>query len=72
MEQVTRGNGTVTSYSYDIRGRLDNLVTTAGENLNYAQVQNVNYKFRVDNSVSQVINNTTVDTDGANLSLIHI
>jgi len=49
MDRILRGNGTETSYAYDIRGRLTNLRTVNTNN--GAELQNVTYDFRIDNSV---------------------
>jgi len=47
MESIVRGNDTITTYDYDIRGRLARLVTKKGSEI----LQDVKYDFRIDNSV---------------------
>jgi RHS repeat-associated protein len=65
MTEVRRGNGTVTTYSYDIKGRLEGLLTTAQHNGQTWKVQDVKYDFKVDNSIAAVENNPDVDASGA-------
>ncbi|MBP7737018.1 MAG: hypothetical protein KA369_13655 [Spirochaetes bacterium] len=65
MTEVRRGNGTVTSYSYDIKGRMASLLTTANHNGKTWKVQDVKYQFKVDNSIAVVQNTPDVAADGA-------
>lgn len=65
MTEVRRGNGTVTGYTYDIKGRMASLLTTANHNGKTWKVQDVKYQFKVDNSVAVVQNTPDVAADGA-------
>ncbi|HNX60237.1 MAG TPA: hypothetical protein PKK43_14140, partial [Spirochaetota bacterium] len=47
MDLISRGNDTLTTYMYDIRGRLVHLVTKKGSDT----LQDVKYDFRIDNSI---------------------
>ncbi len=64
MDRVARGNGTVTNYSYDIKGRLSGLVTTTEIDGKVGKIQDVKYDFKVDNSIKSVENTPTLGTDG--------
>gem|GEM_PF-834735 len=70
MTEVRRGNNTTTTYTYDVRGRLDNLSSVSSANNRILALQDVSYRFRVDNSIRSVTNSTDIDTDGANTSTI--
>ena len=65
MTQMQRGNGTATSYTYDTKGRLEELLTTAHHNDQYWKVQDVRYEFKTDNSIAAVENTPDVDPNGA-------
>ncbi len=65
MTELHRGNTTVTYYTYDIKGRLENLLTTAQHNGQTWKVQDLKYEFKVDNSISAVENTPDVAFDGA-------
>lgn len=70
MTEVRRGNGTVTAYTYDIKGRMESLLTTAAHNGQAWKVQDVRYEFKVDNSIAAVENTPDVDTSGGALTSI--
>jgi YD repeat-containing protein len=65
MTDVYRGNGTITTYAYDVRGRLGSLLTTSNANGTLRRVQDVKYAFKVDNSIASVENTPDVDVQGA-------
>ncbi len=65
MTEVRRGNGTVTAYAYDVKGRMESLLTTANHNGKTWKVQDVKYEFKTDNSIAAVENNPDVAADGA-------
>jgi RHS repeat-associated protein len=65
MTEVRRGNGTVTTYHYDIKGRMESLLTTANHNGQTWKVQDVKYEFKIDNSIAAVENAPDVASDGA-------
>ncbi|HEX8993979.1 MAG TPA: RHS repeat-associated core domain-containing protein, partial [Candidatus Paceibacterota bacterium] len=48
MDSIARGNDSVTTYEYDVRGRLSHLVTRSGGR----EIQNVKYDFRIDNNIA--------------------
>lgn len=56
--------------NYDIKGRLSNLVTTANIAGVVKKIQNVEYSFKIDNSISYTINTPEIDTEGAYHSTI--
>ncbi len=70
MTRISRGNGTVTYYDYDIKGRLYNLVSTTGANGIIRRLQDVRYTFRIDNSIKSIENRPDIDTNGSNSSII--
>ncbi|MBN2157880.1 MAG: hypothetical protein JW807_00690, partial [Spirochaetes bacterium] len=70
MTEVHRGNNSITYYTYDIKGRLEKLLTTAQHNGQTWKVQDVTYEFKVDNSIAAIENNPDVAADGACLSTI--
>jgi RHS repeat-associated protein len=47
MTALTRGNGTNTTWDYDVRGRLLHIQTKRGSDT----IQNISYTFRTDNSI---------------------
>jgi len=63
-EIISRGNGTVTQYEYDIRGRLARLITSAGPESDEEILQDVTYNFRTDNSIAS----KQEETDSRNVS----
>ena len=65
MTEILRGNTTNTEYSYDIKGRLNNLITTTNTNDVEKNLQNVEYTFKIDNSISSTVNKAEIDTSGA-------
>ncbi len=70
MAEVRRGNNTVTRYDYDIKGRMEALLTSAYHNGQTWKVQDVRYEFRVDNSIAAVENTPDVGADGPVMSTI--
>ncbi|MFC1669388.1 SpvB/TcaC N-terminal domain-containing protein [Spirochaetota bacterium] len=63
MTSITRGNSVTTNYSYDFKGRLTKLVTTTPSS-GGGTLQDVSYEFKVDNSISSVVNNPQINTNG--------
>ncbi len=63
MTSMTRGNNVTTSYEYDIKGRLTHLLSTTYTNEIYSSIQDVNYTFKVDNSIAQIENVYDMGTD---------
>ncbi len=70
MTSVTRGNGVVTSYEYDVKGRVTNLLSTNNANGIPTALQNVNYTFNVANSIVGVENTPEMDPQGGYHSTI--
>jgi RHS repeat-associated protein len=70
MAEVRRGNGSVSSYEYDARGRLSHLLTTTEHNGRTWTVQDVAYAFRADDSIAGTENRPDVSAEGACESLI--
>jgi len=68
MAKIARGNGTVTNYDYDIKGRLKGLTTETNSSEAESKIQDIRYDFKVDNSIKSVINNPEIDTSGKNSS----
>ena len=64
MTRIDRGNGTSSSYIYDIKGRLMNLATTTSINGSSRKLQDVTYSFKIDNSIKSTENRPDVDTAG--------
>jgi RHS repeat-associated protein len=65
MKEVVRGNNTATTYNYDYKGRLFNLVTTTKFNGHEKKIQDVVYTFKIDNSISKVVNSPTLGVNGS-------
>ncbi|MDD4352617.1 MAG: peptidoglycan DD-metalloendopeptidase family protein, partial [Candidatus Gracilibacteria bacterium] len=65
MTEMHRGNNTISYYKYDIKGRLESLLTTAQHNGQTWKVQDVKYQFKIDNSIASVENTPDVDSEGA-------
>jgi RHS repeat-associated protein len=57
MIHIIRGNGVNTNYEYDIKGRLTNLKTIRNNNGLTETLQDVDYSFKVNNSIEKVENN---------------
>jgi RHS repeat-associated protein len=55
----------VSTYDYDARGRLAHLLTTANHNGRAWKVQDTAYTFKVDNSISELVNTPDTAADGA-------
>ncbi len=70
MTSVTRGNGVITSYEYDVKGRVTNLLSTNNANGIPTALQNVNYTFNVANSITGVENTPEMDPQGGYHSTI--
>ncbi len=62
---LERGNGTNTSYRYDVRGRLSRLVTTTVHNGATWTVQDATYSFGGDNRIRSVESAWDCGPDGA-------
>ena len=70
MTEISRGNGTVTVYDYDIKGRLYGLITTTGSNNTNRRLQDTRYVFKTDNSIKSLENKPDIDANGSNQSTI--
>ncbi|MDY6970477.1 MAG: RHS repeat-associated core domain-containing protein, partial [Spirochaetota bacterium] len=63
--EITRGNGVVSNYEYDIKGRLANLTTTTSVNGLSHKLQDVEYSFDVENNIKSVENRPEINTESA-------
>jgi len=64
MTQVVRGNGTITNYEYDNKGRLTHLVTTTPDGNTRRTLQQVTYDFKIDNSIKSRLTTSDYGTSG--------
>ncbi len=70
MTEISRGNGTVSLYDYDIKGRLYGLITTTQSNNTGRKLQDTRYVFKADNSIKSLENRPDIDASGSNQSTI--
>jgi RHS repeat-associated protein len=59
--RIARGDGTVTEYTYDLWHRLSALVTLSASGT--GRLQDVKYKFNLDNTIASVINDAESSAD---------
>ena len=70
VEEVRRGNGALTRYAYDRRGRLTKVVTFAHHNGREWKVQDISYSFTPRDSIAAITNTPEVTAEGAGESSI--